>query len=157
MTRKEAEQRALELYPDSDIITVSVFNSNKRHAYMRCFDDMQKAQQKKALIELTEMGSYQKNVDEVTKEDLQKLLDDSEKEMNNMTKAKQSESDECPNCGTKRIEYADAKECPNCETFEPTITSVTNCPTCGAECDVKGEGETHYYVPKTNNTGSKKH
>jgi len=30
------------------------------------------------------------------------------------------------------------------------IRTVTHCPTCGAECTVKGEGETHYYRPKEN-------
>lgn len=29
------------------------------------------------------------------------------------------------------------------------IKSVINCPTCGTECKVGGEGETHYYIPLT--------
>lgn len=32
---------------------------------------------------------------------------------------------------------------------EPQINSVTKCPTCGCPCDVHSEGETHFYVPKS--------
>lgn len=33
--------------------------------------------------------------------------------------------------------------------MEDTIKSHTNCPTCGSEVDVKANGTTHYYVPKS--------
>lgn len=31
---------------------------------------------------------------------------------------------------------------------EPTIKSVTTCITCGSECEIGGDGETHFYIPK---------
>jgi DNA-directed RNA polymerase subunit M/transcription elongation factor TFIIS len=36
------------------------------------------------------------------------------------------------------------------------INSVTTCPTCGSEVDVHADGETHYYIPKNNNTSDSK-
>ena len=68
MTRKEVEKMALEHYPDIDWE-----NTQLRKAYMQCWDDMQqdkqtcgfcvepyeKAKQKEALIELTQMGDYE--------------------------------------------------------------------------------------------------
>ena len=29
------------------------------------------------------------------------------------------------------------------------MNQQTKCPTCGAECEIGGEGETHYFVPIT--------
>ena len=41
MTRKEAEQRALELYPNTHIATVNHLHEVSRDAFLQCWDEMQ--------------------------------------------------------------------------------------------------------------------
>ena len=64
-TREEAEARAMELFPVTTINEVNLYYEPLRLAYLRCWEEMQqdkqtcgfcveKAQQKEALIELTE-------------------------------------------------------------------------------------------------------
>lgn len=39
--REQAEQRALELYPDTHIATVNQLHEVSRQAYLQCWEDMQ--------------------------------------------------------------------------------------------------------------------
>ena len=87
-TREEAEQRALELYP-----TINYDQSVRRfqrEAYLQCFDDMQKAQQKEALIEITDNElttdeDYRNGVRDVVKYLLNAQPTDDEEVIDNYT------------------------------------------------------------------------
>jgi len=66
-SREEAEARADELFPFNVDASVSAFNKAQREAFLQCYDEMEKARQKKALIELTETGDSATNDKELRK------------------------------------------------------------------------------------------
>ena len=58
--REKAEARANELFPFNVDASVSAFNKAQREAFLKCYDEMEKARQKEALIEITETGDSAK-------------------------------------------------------------------------------------------------
>jgi len=102
-TRKQAEARALELYPEIKVKGKPVLdelwnevlddeNKGKRKAYLQCWDEMQqdkqtcgfciepKQQQKELLSEIIRKDE-EDGVYELTKDDIEELLNESEKEL----------------------------------------------------------------------------
>lgn len=106
-TREQAEQRALELYPKVPIYSQHyVTNQVGRKAFLQCWDEMQedkqrsqriseqseekvnKSVQKELLCEMMRKDE-ESRVYELSKDDIQELIEESEKEINLLEKYNQ--------------------------------------------------------------------
>ena len=64
--REQAEQRALELYPDTHIATVNQLHEVSRQAYLKGWEDMQDTKLREAAKKVVEANSKKITRDEIS-------------------------------------------------------------------------------------------